>query len=333
MRIGIVGCGSVAHVHAVFIKKIWRTNSEFTLVLCDNKLEKAQQFAREFTGEVYDNYDQMLENGKLDFLHICTPHYLHVTMAVKALKKNINVLMEKPPAINRKQLAELQKVEECSEARLGICFQNRYNDTTILMKDEIESKRYGKVIGARAYVTWNRPAQYYTESDWRGYLKTEGGGVLINQTIHTLDLLNYFLGQPKKVDASIHNHHLKGIIEVEDTVEALIYYKNGVASFYATSGYVDDLPVFIEVALEYATLRIEGNTFSIIQNGKVIKTVETAVEYQNNSEYHFTKGYWGYSHGELIQDFYTKIKKQQDFPVTLGSCIDTMRLILDIYQK
>ena len=138
-------------------------------------------------------------------------------MARLAAEKGIHVFTEKPPVMDRAQWADFQALEH-APVRVGVCFQNRYNASVQLLRRLLDSGRPGKLLGARAFVTWKREAPYYTESGWRGSLATEGGGVLINQSIHTMDLLVQFLGRPRQVEASIANHHLKGVKDVEDTM-------------------------------------------------------------------------------------------------------------------
>ena len=219
MKTCLVGCGGIAAVHGSVLTS--GIDTEF-VAAADIKPEKAQTYAENFHTKPYPSLESMLDAEKPDVLHICTPHYLHVPMTIYALERNINVFMEKPPAISFDQLEELKKAAAKSEAQLGFCYQNRYNASIRAAKDLIDSGKAGKVLGARAFVTWCRGAAYYTESGWRGSLKTEGGGVLINQSVHTQDLLCFLLGDPTTVDATMTNQHLKDVIEVEDTLEAYI---------------------------------------------------------------------------------------------------------------
>ena len=228
MKTCLVGCGGIAAVHGSVLTS--GIDTEF-VAAADIKPEKAQTYAENFHTKPYPSLESMLEAEKPDVLHICTPHYLHVPMAIYSLERNINVFMEKPPAISFDQLEELKKAAAKSEAQLGFCYQNRYNASIRAAKDLIDSGKAGKVLGARAFVTWCRGAAYYTESGWRGSLKTEGGGVLINQSVHTQDLLCFLLGDPTAVDATMTNHHLKDVIEVEDTLEAYIDFNGVHANF------------------------------------------------------------------------------------------------------
>ena len=174
----IAGCGKIFPMHAVPVS---RDPHAVLTAVCDVKPERAGAAAERFGCRAYTDFEVMLEQEKPDVVHICTPHYLHVPMTIYALERNINVFMEKPPAISFDQLEELKKAAAKSDAQLGFCYQNRYNASIRAAKDLIDSGKAGKVLGARAFVTWCRGAAYYTESGWRGSLKTEGGGVLIQE--------------------------------------------------------------------------------------------------------------------------------------------------------
>ena len=153
MKTCLVGCGGIAAVHGSVLTS--GIDTEF-VAAADIKPEKAQSYAENFHTKPYPSLESMLEAEKPDVLHICTPHYLHVPMAIYSLERNINVFMEKPPAISFDQLEELKKAAAKSEAQLGFCYQNRYNASIRAAKDLIDSGKAGKVIGARAFVTWCR---------------------------------------------------------------------------------------------------------------------------------------------------------------------------------
>ena len=224
--------------------------------------ERAETMAGKYGGRAYSSLDELLDHEKIDVLHICTPHYLHTPMARQAAELDINVFTEKPPVIYRQQWTEFKQLGD--KVRVGICFQNRYNGSTRALKDLLSTGEPGKVLGSRGFVTWRRDAPYYTESGWRGALSTEGGGALINQAIHTLDLMAYFLGPGQVLGASLSNRHLKGIIEVEDTLEAALDFGDARGLFYAATAYSLDAPIIFELACENATLRLEGERFTRI---------------------------------------------------------------------
>lgn len=323
-RAVIVGCGNIAHVHAAVIKDL----SEAELVgAADIVYAKARSFAQKFNAKPYTSLEEMLKIEKPDVLHICTPHYLHTPMAEYALARGINVFMEKPPVISYEQLAQLKKAVENSEAKLGLCYQNRYNPSFLEAKRFLESDKAGAVKGARGLVTWNRGSDYYTNSSWRGRLKTEGGGVLINQSVHTLDLLCELLGEPEWTDASMANHHLKGVIEVEDTMEAYVSFGGRIACFYATNAYRADVPPIIEICAEKATVRIEDPDVTIFYSDGNVERPQLATPDR------LGKSYWGSGHTACIGDFYATLEQGREFALELPRLERSIRLMLGVYES
>lgn len=325
-RVGIVGCGSIAQTHAWALSQL--KDVEIT-AFADVKKERAIDFSKQYAegkASCYGSLEEMLEDDLVDAVHICTPHYLHVPMAIAALNHGVAAFCEKPPAITMEQFEELRTVVKHPEVPLGFCFQNRYNSTVKKAEEILAEGSLGAVIGARAFVTWKREADYYT-TDWKGYLATEGGGALINQSIHTLDLMLLFLGEPEKVAATIANHHLQGIIEVEDTVEAWMKFSDGKRGcFYASTGYATDAPVIIELSCEKGSITIIDKTLTVRKNG--CRPVNIELEELPG----IGKSYWGNGHLTCIRDFYEKWESGERFPNDLDGVENTMRTMMKIYS-
>ncbi|MDO4283987.1 MAG: Gfo/Idh/MocA family oxidoreductase [Eubacteriales bacterium] len=329
MRAAIVGCGGIAAVHAASVSQI--AGAEL-VGFADIRLERAERFAQQYGGEAFGSLEEMMVSLQGDrrpgVLHLCTPHYLHAPMAVYGLEQGVHVFSEKPPVIREEELGRLETAVRRSERRLGFCFQNRYNPSVLAVRKLLASGACGAVLGGRGLVTWNRQELYYTESGWRGKLATEGGGVLINQAVHTMDLLTQFLGKPVRIEATAANHHLKGVIEVEDTMEALIGYEGGQkACFYATTAYCDDMPPLIEISCEKATLRIEEMDVTCLwRDGRVDKPVL-------EKKQALGKSYWGSGHKDCIADFYRCCESGEHFAQDLDGVRDTVWLMLAAYQS
>ena len=325
-RAGVIGCGNIARVHARALKE---SGCAVLQAFADRNLEKAEAYARQYGGEetrCYTSLEEMLERENLDAVHICTPHYLHVPMAEKALEKDVHVFLEKPPAISLEEFYRLEQAKDRAKKEVGVCFQNRYNDTTEKLREILESGVLGEVRGARAFVTWDRETGYYRDSSWRGSWETEGGGTLINQAIHTLDLLVYLLGKPQGAEASFHNHHLQQVIEVEDTLEAYIKFPGANACFYATNAYADDAPVLLDLVCRQGRIRMEGETLEIrkADGSKVWYDFE-------KKEPAVGKTYWGNSHQACIADFYECLMEKKPFRNRLEAVEDTFRLVMELY--
>ena len=324
MKAAIVGCGNIAAVHA---KSISLLEGVELAAAADIRRDRAEKYEREYGCHAYDSLESMLEAERPDVLHICTPHYLHVPMAQYALQRGIHVFCEKPPVISEEQLSCLEKAVAEGPGRAGFCFQNRYNPSILYVKELLASGKAGKIKGARGIVTWHRDAAYYTQSGWRGKLETEGGGALINQSIHTMDLLGVLLGKPVSVEAQTANHHLPGIIEVEDMMEAYIRYENAEACFYATTAYTEDAPPLIELSCEKGIVRMEDPEVTIIWPDGRREHPETVRKQA------LGKSYWGSGHLDCIADFYRCLRTGERFAQELDGVRDTVRLMLAAYRS
>ena len=322
MKSAIVGCGSISSVHLEAIKNCPDTE----LVACCDIIEERSKTAKEkYGGTAYIDLEAMLTQEKPDVLHICTPHYLHVPMAQMAASRGIHIFSEKPPAISKEQMDAFVKLEE--QVQIGICFQNRYNSENIYIKDLLEKSILGEIKGARAFVTWDRSETYYETGEWRGKWKTEGGGVLINQSIHTMDLLVHFLGKPVSVKASYDNYRLKETIEVEDTLMAYIRFEKGTAIFYATNAYVANSPIFLEITGEKGTVSANGKELTVTCADQDV----TTPDFQAQST--LGKDYWGSSHEICIFDFYRCLAQGEKFPLSLSHAAPTTYLMLAAYES
>lgn len=307
MKVAVIGCGNISKLHFIALSE----NPDVQIIaVADIKPERADAAAAEYGAKAYYSFDALLENEAPDAIHICTPHYLHTAMAAKALAKGINVLTEKPCSATLEEVDALRKAQSASGKQVGICFQNRYNACVQYTKGVIDSGDMGKIIAIRAFVTWSRDEDYYSD-DWHGTLDKECGGVLINQAIHTVDLVQYFGGKCKKLTAHVANDHLKGIIEVEDNASILMELDNGVkAMLYATTAYAENSDVFIEILLEKGKLRLEGEKlFAFDEKGEVAQIkCGTDVVYHGES-------YWGSGHSALINDFYSCLTSGKKFEI------------------
>lgn len=329
-RVGIIGCGNIGEVHAVMLNEIEQVRLSAFADIC---LKRAEEYSVRFTGgmaKAYGSLEDMLEKEELDVIHICTPHHCHVPMTIAALNKGLHVFMEKPPAISREQFEELSLAYGQSRGKLGICFQNRHNETTKKVNELLTQGSLGRIKGGRAFVTWHRDASYFAESSWRGKLKKAGGGVLINQSIHTLDLLLSWLGKPIRTEATMSNHHLGGV-EVEDTLEAYMVFTEEEdpvsASFYATTAYARDAPIFLELACENGFVQLEGDVVRYQTEEQ-----EEPVVWKARKASLPGKTYWGSGHEACIRDFYDCLETEKVYSNDLASVQNTFYTMMDIYD-
>ncbi|MBQ3037584.1 MAG: Gfo/Idh/MocA family oxidoreductase [Clostridia bacterium] len=272
VRVGIIGIGNMGTSHArnIFDKKV--PGMQLTAV-CDIS-EARRKFASEaFEGiEVFDNAEAMLDSGLIDAVIVAVPHYDHPTYAIEAFKRNIHVMIEKPAGVYTKQVKEMNEAAKNSDVVYGIMYNQRTNPVYQKLRDMINRGELGHIKRITWIITdWYRPQAYHDSSTWRSTWKTEGGGALINQNPHQLDLWQWLFGMPDRIyaKASFGKYYN---IEVEDDVMAFLEYDNGTTGEYITSTGEAPGTNRLEVACDMGKIVIEDN--SIIFHRNVISERE-----------------------------------------------------------
>lgn len=323
INVAIVGCGAIHNVHIEAIKKIPYAN---LYSVCDIDEEKVVKVAQDNGCKYYTDFDEMLEDSQIDVVHICTPHYLHFPMVCKSIEKAKHVLTEKPLGMDEEECKEMMRLAKNSPVKVGLCLQNRYNPTSVMLKKLVESKIYGDLLGMRAVVSWHRDEDYYRNSNWRGKWQYEGGGLLMNQMIHTLDLMQWVGGEITELKGHASNRVLGDVIEEEDTTEATIWFKNGkVGSFYATNTYSMNASVMLELHLEKGVLRIQDHELMAIEDRE--KKI-LATDYSPTTG----KSYWGSSHEYLIEEFYDAIRNEHENYTGISEGLISIGMCKKIYR-
>lgn len=313
MKSAIIGLGVIGKVHYDTLKN----QGENIVAICDIDESKLASFDAQ---RKYTDYKRMIEDGGIDVVHICTPHYLHADMSIFALEHDVNVLCEKPLCINNEDIERIQKAQDESKATFGVCFQNRFNNSSIFAKEYLKDKR---IKSALALVLWHRDAAYYASGAWRGKKATEGGGVCINQAIHTLDLLQWICGMPERIEASTENVSLQGVIEVEDTATAILSGKDYKATFVATNAMQSDLPVEITFGYDGHSLKMLPD--KVLIDGEVVD-YEKDVKWQGKMSY-------GNGHEKLIRNFYECVASGKKFEIDAYEAAKAIRIVLAIYKS
>ena len=329
-KVGIIGCGRVSPFHGV--PAAAQEHAEVA-ACCDIREERAREKAELFGCErVYADYKEMIREESLDVVHICLPHYLHPPVAMDAMRMGCHVLTEKPMSIKLEDAENMVACAEETGRTLGVIFQNRYNAGSVLIKNALEHGGLGKIQAAKAVLTWYRPPEYYSESDWKGTWDKEGGGVIIDQAIHTLDLVRWFIGKPVvAVDAFIANRDHPGV-EVEDVADGIIAFEDDVkAAFWAMNYYSYDAHVEIEIDCEGGVVKMESE--------------EARVEYHDGREFvakpnpheSFDYGggpsYWGASHVKQIDQFYEALVKGERPDIDGEDALETQRMVCALYES
>ena len=313
MKSAIIGYGNIAKLHA----QVLAAQGHDIVAVCDCNPDALKSAPGQHH---YTDYLTMLKSEQIDVLHICTPHYLHADMIVAALEHGVNVLCEKPLCISEQDIVRVLAAAEKSDRQVGVCFQNRYNTANQAVKAYLEGK---KSLCATASVTWHRDAAYYRSGDWRGKWETEGGGVLINQALHTLDLVQWLVGMPETLRGLISCMTLSDEIEVEDTAVILAGEKDNGFTFYATNGGATDCPVEI-------TIRADGEWIKIMPKDVLFANRH---EHYDETAHALGKACYGSGHGALIADFYDCVASGRHFEIDAREAAKVVRLVLAAYRS
>lgn len=328
LKVGIIGCGRIAVMHTVSIDAI---DGVKLVACCDTKIERAESVAQKYGCNVYSDYIEMLDKEKLDAVHICLPHNVHTEVAKEAFIRGINVISEKPMDVNYTKAEQAVELAKEKNVLYGVIFQCRYNNSARLVKEAVSSGKLGKVLSVVSTLTWSRPDSYYLESDWKGTWDKEGGGVVIDQAIHSIDLVNWIVNSPiKSVSVSMANRG-HDIVKVEDTAEGLITYENGVKyGFYCMNNFGADEPIEIRMCCENGKVVFGYDDAYIYYNDAI---VEEAHQDVNTKEYEGGKDYWGFQHIRQIEQFYKACKGIEPLEISGEEALKTHKLIMDIYDK
>ena len=327
LRVGVIGCGRISVMHFTSLSIIEDVQ---IVACCDIIKERAEKAAEKYGAKAYVSYEEMIHVENLDAVHLCLPHYLHSKVACYAFERGVNVLTEKPMDVDLESAEAAVQMAKEKGVFFGVIFQCRYNNSARLVKDAIESGRLGKILSARSTLTWTRPDSYYASSDWKGTWDKEGGGVVIDQAIHSIDLVNWLINSEiESVSCSMANRGHK-IVDVEDSAEGLITYKNGVKyGFYCMNNYACDEPIEIRLYCENGKV-VFGYDDAYIRynNGEV----EEAHQDKNLPEYQGGKDYWGFQHVRQIRQFYNAVLGREMLEISGEEALKTHRLIMKIYE-
>ncbi|MEE1621803.1 Gfo/Idh/MocA family protein [Zafaria sp. Z1313] len=327
LRAAVIGCGDVASVHFEALAAM--DDVELVAVVgptAARREEAARRWGIPSDG-VFEDHRTMLETARPDVVHIATPHAAHVDAALDAIAAGVDVLIEKPLAHT---LADGERIAEAARGaagRVGVCFQNRYNATSRELRRVLDAGELGRVLGASGSVRWFRDAAYFAAAPWRGTWAGSGGGVLMNQSIHTLDLLLWLLGDAVEVAGGVGRRALDGHIEVEDTADIALLHDGGVRStFFATNTAALNFPVQLEVQGEAGRMVLDGALTVAPAEGPGRTVRETAPLGAGRS-------YWGASHAALIRDFYDGHGSGEPFWIGPEEALKSLRVIKQVYAQ
>ena len=235
IRLGIIGVGSHGTGHLRNIRKGMTPEIEVTAV-CDIDADAKTRIYNEFGGiPFFTDSHELIVSGLVDAVLIVTPHYFHPPISMDAMEHGLHVMCEKPAGVYTKQVKEMNTTAEKTNVVFGMMFNQRTNPVYIKTRELVQSGEFGQIRRVSWIITnWYRPQAYYDSGAWRATWSGEGGGVLLNQCPHNLDLWQWICGMPVKIQTNMHFGKWHDI-EVEDDVTTYVEYENGATGVFVTT--------------------------------------------------------------------------------------------------
>ena len=326
---GMVGCGTISKWHAEAVA----SNKEARLVgVTDRNQKSAERLAERYPCRVFSSYEEMLDCDEIDTVCLCVPSGLHAPLAVQAARAKKHIVVEKPMAITKQQLKDM--IVACEENHVKVCVisQLRFTPSMQTVKKAIEDGVLGKIILADVYMKYYRSPEYYASGSWRGTWELDGGGALMNQGIHGIDVLQYLAGPVKSVFGITKT--LARDIEVEDTANVLVEYENGaIGTIQGTTSVNPGYPRVIEISGTNGTVvlkedviirwDVEGSDFP----------VEKAIGMGEQKSFHDPAGFTTEYHRLQIADMVRAIKENRSPLIDMYEGRRPVDIVLAAYES
>ena len=328
MKVGIVGWGTISDIHAQAL--VAAENCSLKAVFTSST-SKNKSILEKYDIEIFNNYEDMLNSNLIDSVSICTPSGAHLEFAVEATRKKKNVIIEKPIEVTVERAEEIINACKENDVALAIIYQSRYLNAAQKIKDVISKNLLGKIFHASAYIKWYRTEEYYDSGAWRGTKELDGGGVLINQAIHTIDLLQYFVGNVKEVSAFTGTFTHKNI-EVEDSTAAILRFENEAIGVIEASTSVKPAQARrIEIHGENGTVILDGDNAIIKIEG--YESENEDLEESNSGADSPLSGFSFIPHKKQFEEIADRIMNVKEPNVSGAEALKSLAIVEGIYHS
>jgi UDP-N-acetyl-2-amino-2-deoxyglucuronate dehydrogenase len=328
--VGISGGGVIGNVHADALAGVGNAR---LVAVAEPREDAGRAFADKFDATWYESYEEMLRDPGVDVVIVATPSGLHPVQTIAAAGAGKHVITEKPMAISADGATGMIEACESAGVRLAVIFQNRLLPDVFRVKRAIEAGLLGRIILANGSVHWVRTQEYYdANGGWRGTWALDGGGALMNQAIHTVDVLQWLMGGVDSIQA--HTATLTHDIETEDTASASLRFANGaVGTMQATTSSGKDYPVKVEVVGEKGKVVLESNTVTLWEAEQ-----ELSDDLLTDADHALTDGWapdehFGAAHRRQLRRIFEALEKGTEPPIPGREARRAVDVILGIYES
>ncbi|HZS76748.1 MAG TPA: Gfo/Idh/MocA family oxidoreductase [Ktedonobacteraceae bacterium] len=264
LRFGLVGCGVIGPMHAEALKML---PDALLVAAADTRVERAQKLVEQYGGTAYSTLREMLERVPLDVVIVCTPSGMHGEHACQIMRAGRHVIVEKPMEVRREAIEEMLRVQRETGVKLAIISQHRFDDASQQVRKLLDEQAFGRLVLGNAIIPWWRSQAYYDSGAWRGTWALDGGGVLMNQSIHFIDLLQWFMGPVKSISA--YTDTLVHRMETEDVAVAVLRFANGaLGTISGTTGAYPGTSARVEIYGDKGSALIENDKLVYLRVAK-----------------------------------------------------------------
>jgi predicted dehydrogenase len=349
VKFGLVGCGTISSTHADALNSL--PNAILT-ACCDIDEQKAHQFGNDrniSTEHIHSNLESLLRDREVEAVTVCTPSGIHTDIAIQALRAGKAVIVEKPMDVSIEACDRLIAVQKETGLPFAVISQHRFDPASLKTKQLLDQNAIGNLFLVEAQIKWHRTQEYYDSGNWRGAWDLDGGGALMNQGVHTVDLMRWMAGPVKSVYAVAKNA-IHDRIEVEDVVCATLSFENGaIGNLVASTAVFPGFP---------ATLSLHGSNGSIVISGDEIVMLETknhvdapvgaitphalqvaqggtksAEQHKKSEASENAPSRWGDSHRAQLGDFIDAIRLGQTPKVDAFAGRNAVELVCAVYES
>jgi UDP-N-acetyl-2-amino-2-deoxyglucuronate dehydrogenase len=326
-KFAIIGCGFIAKKHADAISKI---NNAKLVAVCDKVTGTMEYYIDEYGVNGYTELEDMLKSEEVDVVCICTPSGFHASIAVQLAEAKKHIIVEKPIAMTLEDTKRIINSCKLNGVKLSVVHPNRFRPVVQELRKILDERLLGKISHANAKVNWNRNQEYYDQAPWRG-TKEYDGGVLMNQAIHNLDLLLWFMGKPEQV-FSMEATRLRNI-EAEDVSVGVIRFESGALGTIeaSTTVYPKNFEESITIFGEKGTVKIGGSNAIYFEHLVIEGKNEEEIDALKST---INKDPWGIpGHQWIIEDMVNAIKEDRIPAVSGEDGKKALELVLNLYKS
>ncbi len=329
LNVGIIGCGTIARIHAQAISQ----SKYLRLISVFSRTEKnAKVMGEEFGVNWYTDWGKFISETNLDAVSICTPNGNHLDYGELAAKSGKHVIVEKPIEITIKRAKRLIAVCKDNNVALAVIYQSRFISEINSLKEKLDANIIGDFFMGDAYIKWFRGQDYYDSGEWRGSFALDGGGVLINQAIHTIDLLQWFMGDVEsicgQIDTLTHDR-----LEGEDNAVAIVKYKSGAMGVIQGSTSIQPA--------QARRIEIHGNKGTVIIDGDDVRILKeddqgTIMNKKKGKSSGASSPLAGFSidpHRHQFEAIASAISNGEEPPVSGRESLKSLAIVMAIYES